>query len=382
MKIAFDAKRLFNNFSGLGNYSRTLVAALKNLYPKSDYVLFTPKMKLNNSTKFFAEDLSCTIISPDKNKITWRAWGVKNDINAQMPDIYHGLSHDLPFSVNNKNKGTTRYVVTIHDVCFKTFPQMFGVFERVIYTFKYRHSLKIADAIVAISESTKRDILKYFPFVNPDKIHVIYQALNSEYYEAMDLETAKEIVAQYGVKDEFLLYVGSFNSRKNVIGIIEAYSLIKPESRLPLILVGSGNATYRKKVEQCILKHGLSAQVSVLSNVHSNEQLKAFYTASRALIYPSFYEGFGLPVAESLLCGTPVVTSKVSSLPEAAGNGALYVNPNDVAELSGAIEKLCSDGDLCKELAREGRNYVMTNFKPDNLTTQMCDLYTKLIQSK
>ncbi len=382
MKVSFDAKRLFNNFTGLGNYSRTLVGNLQRIAPLNQYVLYTPKLRQNAETEYFADSSRFGVVLPKckKLKSLWRSWGVIRNINNDKVDIYHGLSHDLPFSVKAKRSSRVKYVVTIHDLCYRTFPDMFSWLERRIYRYKYSHSLKVADAIVAISDSTKQDILKYFPWVEPTKIHTIYQSLDPLYYTPMPMSQAKEIVAKRGVKGEFILSVGSINSRKNLLGVLKAYAMIAPDKRLPLVIIGGGRGAYKKKVIEYVLQNKLSEHVCFVDNIKDNNTLQAFYTAATALVYPSFYEGFGLPVAEALLCGTPAITSSVSSLPEAGGDGAIYVDPSSVKQIASAIERLSCDRDYGQELAQKGREYVLTNLDTTKLTQQMLGLYELLVK--
>ncbi len=380
MKISFEAKRLFNNFTGLGNYARTLVGNLQREYPQHKYVLYTPRKRDSADTSAFNNPAHFEVVAPQSKRFAslWRSWGVLRNIKADKPDIYHGLSHDLPFSVNRKNKDQTKYVVTIHDLCYLTFPKMYAKVERAIYRKKYSHALKTADAIVAISESTKNDILKYYPWVDESKIVTIYQSLNPIYYQMMEVEHAREVVAKYGITGDYMLYVGSINERKNLLGVIKAYALIEPSSRVPLVIVGSGG-TYKKEVEQYAQSHDLSHLLHFLDKVTLVETLRCFYTASQGLIYPSFYEGFGLPVAEALLCGVPVVTSSVSSMPEAGGDGALYVDPNSPQQIADAIVTISTQREYALSLAQKGREYVLRTFAVEDLTAQMMGLYESLI---
>ncbi|MFI3294655.1 MAG: glycosyltransferase family 1 protein [Rikenellaceae bacterium] len=380
MKISFEAKRLFNNFTGLGNYARTLVANLQSHHPDNEYILYTPRSRDTGDTHYFFDTSRFAITTPRSKKLSslWRSWGVISNIKSDGVDIYHGLSHDLPFSVSAKRKENTRYVVTVHDVCFRTFPEMFAPIERMIYRRKYTHSLKVADAVVAISESTRRDILTFFPWVDPAKVTTIYQSLNPVYYTPMALETATEIVAKYGIHGRYMLYVGSINSRKNLLGIVKAYALISPEKRLPLVIIGTGGK-YKDQVLDFASRNDISQYLHFMDNITLVSTLHAFYTAAAALVYPSFYEGFGLPVAEALLSGIPVITSTVSSLPEAAGDGALFVDPHSPEEIARAIELLSHNEAYAQELAARGKRYVEENFNIEKLTSQMMALYKSLV---
>lgn len=318
-----------------------------------------------------------TIVSPEGwAKKTWRSWRMVRDLKAEKIDLYHGLSHDLPFGIA---KSGVPSVVTIHDVCYKTYPQMFPLVERLIYGVKYRHSIRSADAIIAISHSTKCDIERFFE-VEPSKIEVIYQALNPVFYEPIDLVQARQTLAHYGVHGDFVLYVGSVNARKNLLGVLESYAQIPAEKRLPLVVVGHGSGAYAQKCRQAIVRFELEKEVIQIENLSSMHVLKHFYSLARFLVYPSFYEGFGLPVTEALLCGCPVITSGISSLPEAGGPHAVYVDPYDPSALCQAMDRLLHFTiDERDELGAKGRAWALATFDPQALTNQVSALYDRVL---
>lgn len=375
MKIGFDAKRLFRNYTGLGNYSRTLVGNLGRWAADDDYYLLSEREVRNDETEEFL-DGRYNIITPARGRKTWRSWGCVKDIKRYKLDIYHGLSHDLPFGIAGSG---ARTVVTIHDVCYKTFPSMFPLVERLIYGVKYKYSLRHADRVIAISESTKRDVERFFPWVDPTKIEVIYQALNPVFYEPADVAEARRVVGQYGVHGDFVLYVGSINSRKNLMGVLQAYARVHSSARLPLVIIGNGSGAYFKSCFDAVEALELGDEVVHIENLSSMRVLRDFYTLARFMVYPSFYEGFGLPVAEAQLCGCPVITSTVSSLPEAGGHNALYVDPSDTEALTAAMGQLLSMSATEREqIGRRGREWVASRFDPKKLTAQVAELYHKL----
>lgn len=375
MKIGFDAKRLFRNYTGLGNYSRTLVGNLGRWSADNQYYLLAEREERNEETQEFI-DGKYSVITPTRGRKTWRSWGCVKDIKRYKLDIYHGLSHDLPFGIE---KSGVRSVVTIHDVCYKTFPSMFPLIERLIYGVKYKHSLRCADRVIAISESTKRDLERYFPWVDPQKIEVVYQALNPVFYEPADVNSARRVVEQYGVHGDFVLYVGSINSRKNLLGVLQSYARVRSSVRLPLVVVGNGSGAYFKRCFDAVEALGLSDEVVHIENLSSMSVLRDFYTLARFMVYPSFYEGFGLPVAEAQLCGCPVITSSVSSLPEAGGPHAVYVDPSDIEALSTAMERfLGMSNSEREELGARGCKWVRAQFDAQKLTRQVVDLYLQI----
>lgn len=373
MRVGFDAKRLYNNFTGLGNYSRTLVRNLGCFFPQDEYVLYSPKAPLSAETVFFRENFA-THTHKGPFSSLWRAGGITRDLKRHDIDIYHGLSHDMPLWIEKLKMGK---VVTIHDVCYKTFPDMFPYVERMIYDQKYRHACRVADKIIAISDSTKKDIVELLG-VDSSKIEVIHQAINPTFYNPQPLDHCRALVARYGVHDDYVLYVGSINSRKNLLGVLKAYTLLPASVRLPLVVIGSGGK-YKAQCLDFADKNGLLPLMIMLDGIESMATLQAFYQCATMMVYPSFYEGFGLPVTEALLSGTPVVTSHVSSLPEAGGGAASYVDPHSAEDIALSIERVLGSKQLREEMVRTGLRYATENFSQQALTAKVHDLYKTLL---
>ena len=381
MRIGFDAKRLFCNFTGLGNYSRNNIVALRDQFPENDYVLFTPRMRINEVTRPFTEMKGVEVKLPEtmlKGGL-WRTCLLSGVLSHEHIDLFHGLSHELPLGIGRSGVAS---VVTIHDVAFKTFPQMYHWYDRQIYDIKMRYACHHADRIVAISESTKRDVMRFYG-VDEAKIDVVYQPVQDLYYHPLSNDEALASVKQFvpSFPQEFMLYVGSVNSRKNLLGIVKAMERIPVESCLPLVIVGNGRE-YRQEVERYIDGHGLAKRFIWLSNLKDNKQLQALYTLASVFLYPSFYEGFGLPVVEALLSGCPVVTSNVSSLPEAGGTAALIVDPGKVEDIALAIKTVLSwTPEQREEKLREGREYALRMFHPQGIARQLIDVYQRALSS-
>lgn len=371
MNIGFDAKRLFNNRTGLGNYSRTLVSNLCSYFPNNDYFLYSPSIELSKEkSKLEALDNISIRTAGTKNQTIWRSFEIKNDIKKDQLDIYHGLSHELPR--NNENLPCKK-VVTIHDLIFKTHPEYFPYIDRSFYHIKCKHSLLTADKIIAISENTKNDIIKYYN-IEPSKIEVIYQACLRQYY---NLNTAQNAPLPKSFPSEYNLSVCSLEPRKNISSVINAYAQIKEQNRIPLFLIGNGKR-HKKHLQKHINKNNLQKDIHILSNIQTN-LLPAIYQNASMLIYPSYYEGFGLPVAESLLSSTPVITSNNSSLTEAGGPLSYYIDPSSTESIANAIETIQDDSELAEKMAKEGLAYALEKFDPKSLTTQMMNLYEDVL---
>ena len=371
MKIGFDAKRLFNNFTGLGNHSRTTVDILTEFYPGNEYFLYTPKIRHNAVSDPYMDLSGCHTITPHGllRGSAWRTFGLASAVKKDNIDIFHGLSNEIPTRLEIPS------VVTIHDVAFKTFPDMYHATSRFIYNLKWRHACKVADRIIAISESTKQDVVRFYG-VDPDRIDIVYQPVNSLYYTT-DKGVCPEALVGY-TENPYMLYVGSINSRKNLLGIVKAIELLPKDLSIPLVVIGDGRE-YKQKVLEYISAHNLKDRIIFSPEKVGTEGLRYLYTNAQLLIYPSFYEGFGLPVVEALLSKCPVITSNVSSLPEAAGPDSLLVDPTDLQDISDKIRMLLTDNALRESVIGKGYRYAMDNFSPEVLARRLMEVYNKLI---
>lgn len=307
MKIGFDAKRLYNNFTGLGNHSRTTIDILTAEYPDNQYILYTPKLRLNHVTSPYLQKAGCHTVQPHGflRGGLWRTFGLPTDLKRDGIELFHGLSNELPVGIRRSGIPS---VVTIHDVAFRTFTDMYHWADRQIYDQKWRYAVRHADRIIAISECTKRDIIRFYD-IDESKIDVVYQPVNVRYYEQP---------RKSGEDSPYMLYVGSINSRKNLLGIVKAMELLPPDIDLPLYIVGNGHE-YKREVESYIAAHGLQSRFRWLGGL-THDELQQLYANAQLFVYPSFYEGFGLPVVEAMLSGCPVVSSNVSSLRGVVGN--------------------------------------------------------------
>jgi glycosyltransferase involved in cell wall biosynthesis len=375
MNIGFDAKRLFNNFTGLGNYSRTLVNNLAKYYPENQYVLYTPSYKDATETQVFLKSETIkTIVPKTFSAAYWRSLGILKQLKIDKIELYHGLSHEIPLKIH---KTGIKSIVTIHDLIFKVYPNTYSSIDRMIYDTKFRYSCQHADCIVAVSESTKWDIVNYFN-IEPIKIEVIYQACNALFGQTKPIEKVKEITSELGLPDEYLLYVGSVVERKNLVTLINAYAYLPETYKIPLVIVGRGN-NYKKRVLESIMKLKLEKKVYWIENLDSNDYLQAIYQQAKIFIYPSLYEGFGIPIVEALLNKTPVITSNTSSLPEAGGPSSWYIDPLNAEQLAYAIEKILTDEKQKEKMAEEGYQYVCKTFDEKAITSKLTGLYERTL---
>lgn len=366
--IAFDAKRLFHNYTGLGNYSRTLVRNLQANFPEHSYHLFTPSIKYNEETAYFLDNSKFTIHNPKNWSPLWRTYGMSKQINLLRPDIFHGLSHEIPFGLHRGIKS----VVTFHDLIYERYPEQFGWWDRTLYGWKYQSAAQRADHIIAISESTSQDLQKMY-HIDATKIQVIYQSCHDRFQsDSLDQESPASLA---NLKDYFL-YVGSIIERKGLLQCILAYALLPTKDRKPFVVIGNGDKKYLSKVKDLIKYYKLENSFHFIQKI-SNPDLISVYDKSFCLVYPSIYEGFGIPVIESLFRKKPVITSDLSSLPEAAGPGAVLVDPfspNDIAQAMIWLQ----EADTYTSLSNKGYEYVSAHFSSAATAQQLMNFYLGL----
>lgn len=369
MRIGFDAKRLFHNCTGLGNYSRDLLRMLHMYYPENEYVLFNPRVSKRSFPTL--EGISFTEINPrgmwKKMSSVWRTYGMRNEILNQRVDIFHGLSGELPLGLS----GRVKTVVTIHDLIFLRYPELYHPIDAAIYRRKYKYAAQHADRVVAISEQTKSDIHQFFQ-IPLEKIQVIYQGCDSVFKKSYSEEVKKFLRQKYQLPKRFILQVGTLEKRKNALNVVKAIASLDTV----LVLVG-GKTPYFQEIEQYVATHQLSHKVIHLQGV-TMEELAALYQMADIFVYPSVFEGFGIPIIEALFSKTPVITNASGVFPEAAGPGAQYVDVHQVEELRTALSQLLDHPELREELIQKGTAYIQ-KFSEDTLAQQWMTLYQNLL---
>ncbi|HUR31871.1 MAG TPA: glycosyltransferase family 1 protein [Saprospiraceae bacterium] len=372
MIIGYDAKRLFTNFTGLGNYSRGLVHHYHHVFADDELYLFTPSINVDQRTKPFLDNPAYRIIEPKGFKPLWRSHEVVKDIHHADINVYHGLSHELPLGISKLDIGK---VVTIHDLIFKYYTDDHAWFDRKIYDWKWKHAVMTADMVIAISEKTKEDLVHYYN-VHPEKIKVIYQSADPVFSKPVNNEMIDNARKKYNLPAHYNLYVGSVISRKNLLSIIRAMSLMNDTDKFPLVIIGHGKE-YKKKV----LKEAEELKVShllVWLGSPEFEDFPAIYKGAQMMIYPSLHEGFGLPVIEAMHIGIPVITSNQSSLKEAGGNAAFLIDPEKPDQLVDAIIQISTDTTLRSTMVQNGMDHIK-KFEPGKLVSELRNEYMKLV---
>ncbi|SHF56062.1 Glycosyltransferase involved in cell wall bisynthesis [Mariniphaga anaerophila] len=369
MKIGFDAKRAFLNSSGLGNYSRNTLNALHSFFAENEYVLFTPEVKSN----LFDNYQRFKVVSPQsqlakKMKSLWRSLFLVPHLKKHEVDLFHGLSNELPKGIHTSGIPS---VVTIHDLIFMRYPEFYKAIDCKIYFKKVKYACHAADRIIAISKQTKHDIETFF-HIPSEKIELIYQPVAPAFFEE---KNTSEVLKKYHLPERFILAVGTLERRKNQQALLQA--VYSAKIKTPVVFVGKQTSSYMTGISQIIKENEMDDQVKFLNNVPEPD-LAALYQSALFSVYISVFEGFGLPVIESMASGCPVITSSVSVLPETAGDAALLCDPANIEEIAEKLLMLETNEQLRTTLKQKGIRRA-EEFHPENYAKKLTSLYTKIL---
>ena len=370
LRIGFDGKRAANNLTGLGNYSRSLIEALSKQFPENQYLVYSPKVKSSRQIDAFFEAENIQLKLPINGTFLWRSLNILKDLLRDKVQVFHGLSHEIPFAIQHTK---IKSIVTIHDLIFLRYPQYYKFIDRKLYEWKSRSACKRAGQIIAISEKTKADIIEFYG-INPEKIEVIYQSCDDSFKTAFPQTTLDKIRTTYKLPQKYLLNVGTIENRKNLKLIVQALKDVNEEYKL--VVIGKKTA-YFKEVEKEIKLLGLGDRIIFLKNIPFAD-LPGIYQMASVFVYPSFYEGFGIPIIEALYSGIPTIAAIGSCLEEAGGPDSIYVNPNDPEGLSAAITQVLSSSTLQNEMKQKGLEFVQ-KFNSPLVTQQLMHCYQKVL---
>lgn len=371
MRIGFDAKRAFFNQSGFGNYSRDTIGILAEYFPMNEYVLYSPRPE---KSVLFNKSGNLCISGPtsfiDKTfPSVWRTFGLAKQLKAEKIQLYHGLSNELPKSIE---KTVIPSVVTFHDLIFLRYPQFYNSIDRIIYEKKFRYAAENSTRIIAVSNQTKDDLMEFFK-ISESKIDVVYQGCNPLYWERLDDTKKNEILMEYSVPLKFILYVGNIEERKNILNVIKAIQ--KGKINIPMVVIGK-STQYLEKVKAYIEHHQIR-NIYFLHNVPT-EDLPAFYQSAEMFVYPSLFEGFGIPILEALTSRIPVITSVGGCFAEAGGKSSIYVDPENIDEIEYAIKSILDNPVLRDNMILDGFEHA-TQFRHEIIARNIMDVYEKVL---
>lgn len=370
MRLGYDAKRAFHNSSGLGNYSRDIIRIMREYFPGNEFILYNPKSKGNK--KWLPENIHVQIRYPEsffwkKFSGLWRQTAISTQIAKDKIDIYHGLSGEIP---RGFNRSVSKAVVTIHDLIFMRYPELYKSIDRKIYLNKFAYAAKNADVVIAISEQTKQDIVQYLK-CDEEKIIVHYQGCQPVFKQKFSISKLEEVRKKRNLPEKFILNVGTLEERKNSLFILQAVR----NSNYHIVLVGRPT-DYVTQLKQFIKENKMEERVHFLYNVEM-EELAVLYQLATLFCYPSVFEGFGIPIIEALFSKTAVISTAGGCFAEAGGSASVYVNTGDISELNAQINDLMENEERRKSMEESGYKFVQ-KFTDESIGKNLMKIYKDL----
>jgi glycosyltransferase involved in cell wall biosynthesis len=381
MNIGIDARTLTGNRSGVGNYLLNIIEA----GAFDDHVVYayydTPEETLPDIDAPEETDFRWRLIeSPDLvNRISGPAqpiWWINITLHRELKrdgmDAFFGPNFVQPVLFDKPS------VIIVHDVIHRTLPEVHTKTYRLYLRTFLAASVRQADRVLTVSEHSKNDFLQYHP-LSTDRVRVAYGAADGV-YRPRDLasETRERLCQTFGIPDQFILYVGNIEPRKNLVAVIEAMHRFSDEERPALVVVGKEHLAYgalERMLEQCPFRD----QIHFTGYV-PDDDLPLLYNMSSLFVYPSLYEGFGLPVLEAMQSGTPVITSDRTSIPEVVDNAGVTLDPNDRDAIANAIQRLWTNEEVREEYRERGLRQA-ENFSWNRTATKISETIEQLIDT-
>jgi glycosyltransferase involved in cell wall biosynthesis len=371
MELGFDAKRYFQNATGLGNYARDVLRILRARRPEHRYHAYAPRPPADPAAA--APGL---LVHGPRSPLAralpslWRTRGVTRDLVADGLDLYHGLSAELPLGLER-----TRVVpvVTVHDLIFERAPELYGAIDRRIYRAKARSAVRRARRVVAITEETAGDLVRLYD-VPRERLRVVHQGCNPIFRTPPASAALEEVRRRLAVPERFVLAVGTIERRKNLLVVLEALTGLPG---VPLLAVGRPTP-YLDLLRAYARDHGLEGRVRFLSGLPTAD-VAALYRLATVAVYPSLLEGFGLPVLEALASGTPVVTTRGGCFEEAGGPAAAYVDPRDPLAVRAALRELLEDEGRRRRMREAGLAHA-DGFRDEVIADRLFAVYEEALR--
>lgn len=376
MNIAFDAKRITNNATGLGNYSRFVLEALTEYRPENRYLLYSPSIGRPELYRELLEHRSVQLHTPHRalaflGGSLWRNYSIPRLVREAKVDLFHGLSNELPLGLYRAQRVGT--VVTIHDLAFIRYPQYYKPIDRLLYRRKYGASARAADHVITVSEQTRRDVIDIFG-VEEERVTTVYQGCSERFAQIQPEEVAAARQA-LRLPQRYMLFVGSIEGRKNLLLAVEALAQLQ-DKELHLVAVGR-RTPYVQQVLDRARRLGVTSRLHLLHQV-GGTYLPGIYGGAEVFVYPSRFEGFGIPIIEALNAGIPVIGATGSCLEEAGGPTSLYTDPDNADMLASLIDRVLIDISLRRLMIDEGRSYV-ERFTPKRIARDLSQVYEQVM---
>lgn len=375
--IGFDAKRAVLNYSGIGNYSRLALESLReNLPDNVGFRLYTPKIKPNVQLQPLLEKAGVDLVLPDSFKgrllkSVWRSKWLTAQLKRDRVNLYHGLSNELPLGIERSGIPA---VVTIHDLIFRRHPEFYHRADVRICDHKFRYAADVATRVIAISERTRLDLIDIYG-IDSGKIDVVYQGCADIFYKPVGDKKISEVRNRYHLPERYIIGIGTIESRKNQMLALKSLPALPKD--IGLVLVGR-RTSYTDEIVRTARSMGLESRLRIIHGAPFAD-FPALYAGALIASYPSFYEGFGIPMLEAIAVGIPVVAASGSCLEEAGGPGALYVDPRSVDEFASASLSLIDSPDLRRDMVKAGREYIK-RFSSARFAQGLLESYRKVVE--
>ncbi len=339
--FVFDGRTATPHFPGIGRYVTNLARALIPQLEEDERLtlLYHPKHPpvLPSSDAVQALPVGASVFSPRQQ------WHIPRLLGRAGAELYHSAYYLMPY------RPGVPAVLTVYDLIPLLFPQQSSRRARLMFRWTIRLALRATHYCLAISEATRQDLVRHF-HVAPDRIACVPLAADPA-FTPQDVTRVERVRNDYGLPDRYVLYLGSNKPHKNLVGLVDAWSELQPRSEV-LVIAGAWDERYPEPRRR-VVKLGLEDRVRLLGPV-PEEDLPALYSGAEVFAFPSMYEGFGLPVLEAMACGTPVVCSDRSSLPEVAGDAAVYCDPTQTGSIADALQRVLRNADLRQDLHKRG----------------------------
>ncbi|MGQ9683652.1 MAG: glycosyltransferase family 4 protein [Anaerolineae bacterium] len=369
MQVGIDARLVYYHQAGISRYCLQLMRALADINTEDQFIIFQSRRdsrQLVSQSNFRIRRLWTPSHHPLEQAL------LSLELRLTPMQVLHSPDFIPPF------RRTCRSIITIHDLGFLLYPQSLTKSSARYYG-QIDQAVRRTDHIIAVSESTRRDIVRMLG-VPEHMITVIYEAPRRFFHPLPDVDLRQRLRQRFKLERDYVLFVGTIEPRKNIPGLLNAFQQLLDHYHPDVDLVLAGAPGWlTDEVYALVGRLGLSGRVRFLGRV-SDEELVWLYNAARMLVLPSFYEGFGLPPLEAMACGTPVIVANVSSLPEVVGDAGLLVEPTDTDELTVAMWRLLSDELLRKELIAKGARRA-ASFSWERAARETLELYRRVAGS-
>lgn len=377
MNIGFDGSyAILKNNTTEGSYSKIVIDAFAECFPRHRIYVYTPRVGERSSAASLAIPANINIKQPRKTpyKTLWMNWkGVVDEMNRHHVHVYHGLAGRLPLRIG---KARACPVVTIHSMAYAYYPKDYSWWDRTKRAFNTRQACSKADTIVATSEHTCDEIIETLG-IDKDRIRVIYPAVDRRFMVNIIDAELDAVRAKYKLSKRYILVVSSLLEHKNVIAVLKAMKQMQDHD-INLVLVGRETDYYMNVLRPYAERNHLMHRLQHISRAHAND-MASIYHMAQAVVAPSRMEGFGLTIIEAQACGIPVITTIGTSQQEAAGEAALFFEPDDTDTLAKHLDQVITDEDLRQRLITAGRQNIQ-RFTHQRLATELDTLYHDILK--